>query len=257
MGFRRVAAVLGTLLVVLGRMTVPAIAAEEPVIAECWQGLSPDGALWQECPLGDYIADAVRRGTGADIALIPAGLLGDPRVGAGGITEAELEGSIPVDGGVVLCRLTGPELRKLLEDSVSRWTLTEQETLDPETSGYDRYLQISGFSMRADASALPGDRVLSVTKNGESVPLEDERWTVTAAIPDTLGIPGEPAAGELRALVRDYLRDQGTVELPEMDRVRVVGAHQRQIISFFPPLLIGVVVIFFGMSALLSRKRRC
>lgn len=243
------------LLAVLLMLAVPARAADT-VLAECWQGLSADNVQWQECPLGDYTADAVRAGTQAQIALIPAELLDSTLVGDGAITEADLQASIPRDCGVQVCTLSGPELKALLEDSASRWTLTERETLAPEASVYGGYLQISGCSVTLDASAPAGDRVVSVAVDGEPVPLEDEGWSVTAAIPDTLGISGDQASGSLRDMVRNYMVSEGAIALPEGERVRVIGAHQREIISYFPPGMIGVLVVIFALAGVLSMRRK-
>lgn len=243
------------LLAILLMLAVP-VGAADIVLAECWQGLSSDNAQWQECPLGDYTADAVRIGTGAQIALIPAELLGSPLVGDGSITEEDLQASIPVDCGVQICILTGPELKALLEDSASRWTLTDRETLDSEASAYGGYLQISGCTMKLDASAPVGDRVVSVTLDGTPVPLENAGWTVSTALPETFGRSDTPAPESLRGLVRNYMVSAGAIALPEGDRVRVIGAHQREIISYLSPSLIGIVVVIFALAGVLSLGRR-
>ena len=48
----------------------------------------------------------------------------------------------------------------------------------------------------------------------------------------------------------------GAIALPEGDRVRVIGAHQREIISYLSPSLIGIVVVIFALAGVLSLGRR-
>lgn len=231
-------------------------AAEDAVVARISQGLNGENASWRECPLGDYVADAVRAGTGTQIALIPAALLQGDLVGDGEVTEAELSALLTADADVYIYTLTASQLKALLEEGVSRWQLGEKETLDGEISAYEGFLQISGLAFKADASAAPGERILSVTLAGEPLELTDG-VEITAAIPEKLtGMSGKREDRTMLALLREYMTSQGTVELTERDRIQVIGAHERDIISWIPVWAVVVIVLIIGANAVLTKTRK-
>ena len=235
-----------------------ALAAPEDVIGSIAQGLSVDDALWKECPLGDYLADAVRERTGAQAALIPSELLKNALVGDGSVTEEDVAELLREDCAVYVYTLTASQFKALLEDSVSHWQLTERETLDSELSAYGGFLQISGFTMTADASAPVGERVISVTMGGDALDLDSDAQTIKTALPAVLnpGVPGVRADGTVLSMVRDRIAANGAVETPEGDRIRVIGAHARDIIGVIPPWFIGLLVIVLLANALLTKSRR-
>lgn len=239
-------------------LTATVSAANDGILAEIPKGLSIDDALWKECPLGDYVADAVRQGTGAQIALIPSGMLKDALMGGGGVTQADVAGLLWADDCVCIYTLTAAQLKALLEDSVSHWQLSEKETLDGEASAYDGFLQISGFTMTADATAAVGDRVVSITVGGEPLELTASAPTITAAIPASLETQAAGSLSDktLLTLVRDYIAEQGTVELPESGRIKVIGAHAQDIISIVSPWFLGMLLVVFLMNAVLSKSRK-
>lgn len=239
-------------------VTAEALAAPDDVIASIAQGLSVDDALWKECPLGDYLADAVRAETGTQAALIPSGPMKNALVGDGSVTEQDVTELLWADCGVYVYTLTAPQFKALLEDGVSHWRLTERETLDGEASAYEGFLQISGFTMTADASAPAGERVISITVNGEPLDLTSDSLTITVAILETLdpGVTGEQAEKTFLSMVREHIAAQGAVEIPEGERIRVIGAHARDIIAVIPPWFIGVLVIVLLANAFLTKSRR-
>lgn len=254
--FKRGVLALWVLLLTLAA-PVPACAADNGVLAEIPRGLSADGALWRECPLGDYVADAARQGTGAQIALIPSGLLKNALTGGDCVTEAGVAELLWADDPVYLYTLTAPQLKALLEDSVSRWQLSEKETIDAERSAYGGFLQISGFTMTADATAAVGERVISITVDGEPLDLTASGQTITAAIPAALKTQsgGVPSGKTLLTLIRGHIVEQGTVEPPEEGRIRVIGAHAQDIISVVSPWFPGLLLVVFLMNAALSKSR--
>ncbi|MBC7788898.1 MAG: bifunctional metallophosphatase/5'-nucleotidase [Anaerolineae bacterium] len=108
----------------------------------------------QEMPFGDLVADAIRFGTGADVALLNSGALRfDDVIAAGEITNYQLESVFLFadETRIVTFPLTGARLRELLEHGVS-------------AANYKRggFLQVSGVvfgfdSLRADGSRVVGD----------------------------------------------------------------------------------------------------
>ena len=232
--------------------------AEEPVIAEINQGLSVDDALWKECPVGDYVADAVRRETGAQVALIPSGLLKNALVGDLSVTEQDGTDILYRDETVYVYSLTVPQLKSLLEDSVSRWQLTEKETLDAEASAYEGFLQISGITMTADATAPVGQRVIGLKLDGEALELADETVRITVALPESVApeAEGRKAERSMNAMLRDYIVSQGVVTLEDTDRIKVIGAHARDIISVVPGWFFGILLVMLVANAFITGSRK-
>jgi 2',3'-cyclic-nucleotide 2'-phosphodiesterase (5'-nucleotidase family) len=127
--------------------------------------------------LGNWVADQARGAfDDADIAFLNAGglrLNEDIRKGDD-FTGWDLEGLFAYPPALVLVRLTGAELRGLLEHAVVGWP------------GNGRWLQVSGFSFQFD------------TKTGEILRLE--------RLTDAGPVPIEPEQ-ELRAATISYLYD--------------------------------------------------
>ncbi|MCI8539856.1 MAG: hypothetical protein HFF18_14585 [Oscillospiraceae bacterium] len=242
------------LLLLLSILQMP-VSATDNVLAQVPQGLSMEDALWRECPLGDYVADAVREGTGAQIALIPSGVLKNTLAG-GCVTEAELAQLLWADEAVYVCTLTAPQLKALMEDSVSFWRLSERETLDGDASAYSGFLQISGFTITADATAAVGERVVSIAVDGQPLEL-GQSVSITAALPASLKgeLPGNPTEGSLLTLIRGHITRQGTVEAPNSGRIRVIGAHAQDLTVLASPWFLVLLLAVFLINAVLSTDR--
>jgi len=111
-----------------------------------------DSISKRESPFGNMIADAMRIGTNADVALINSGALRfDDMMPAGPITRHMIEGVFLFadETRVVSFRMSGARLRELLEVSVGRDGL-----------GNGPYLQLSGVRFRFDATLPSGARVV-------------------------------------------------------------------------------------------------
>lgn len=206
--------------------------------AEVGMVVASDGALCRECELGDLGADALRRYTGADIALFA---LGDLGIGLqpGPADEQAIVQSFPNDAAVAVAELDEAALRALLEQSVAQITLDENERIDEMASANADFFCVSGFSFAYDASAPEGARIYELTLEGD---------TVTAALPARY--TGGESVCTVREAVTAYLDEQGTVQPPEGGRIRVLGANDNPIIGgVFPKsfvLVIVVVAVAFG-----------
>ncbi len=111
-----------------------------------------DSISKRESPFGNMIADAMRIGTNADVALINSGALRfDDMMPAGPITRHMIEGVFLFadETRVVTFPVSGARLRELLEVSVGRDGL-----------GNGPYLQLSGVRFRFDATRPSGARVV-------------------------------------------------------------------------------------------------
>jgi 5'-nucleotidase/UDP-sugar diphosphatase len=137
-----------------------------------WIGPSSGLSRRKESVLGDLVTDAMRAGTGADVALLNSGTLRlDHPIKPGPVTNHELEAIFPFadQTRVVTFPLTGARLRHLLEHGLSEKVL-----------GTGGFLQVSGLTYTYDPRRPSGTRLVGDLRggNGKVVGPAD---TVTAA----------------------------------------------------------------------------
>ena len=105
-----------------------------------------------ESMLGNLVTDAIRAGTGADVALLNSGTLRLDRViPSGAVTNHDIEGIFPFPDQtrIVMFPMTGARLKQVLEHSVSRGVL-----------GSGGFLQVSGLTFRFDPKQPSGRRIV-------------------------------------------------------------------------------------------------
>jgi 2',3'-cyclic-nucleotide 2'-phosphodiesterase (5'-nucleotidase family) len=192
-----------------------------------WIGPSSGVARQKESVLGDLVTDAMRAGTGADVALLNSGTLRlDHPIKPGPITNHELEAIFPFadQTRVVTFPLTGARLRSLLEHGVSEKVL-----------GTGGFPQVSGLTFTYDPHRPSGSRVVGDLRrgNGKAVGPRD---TVTAAFDvymacsggDGYSVPEAAAACSQKLsapravdLLTQYIGDSlgGRIEAPKDARV--------------------------------------
>lgn len=124
----------------------------------------------RETNVGNFITDAIRRATAADIGLMNGGSVrADTIIGPGRLTERDLLSILPFKNKLVKIEVTGATLRAALEHGVSRIAP------NAEPGGFP---QVSGVQYSFDASRNPGARLVDVKVNG--LPLNDtKRYTLT------------------------------------------------------------------------------
>jgi 5'-nucleotidase len=124
----------------------------------------------KETNVGNFIADAFRKATGADIGFTNGGSVrADALIGPGRLTQRDLLSILPFKNKLVKIEVTGATLRAALEHGVSR------SAEDSEPGGFP---QVSGVQFSFDASRSPGARLVDVKVNG--LPLDDaKKYTLT------------------------------------------------------------------------------
>ena len=133
----------------------------------------------QETNLGDFIADAFRAATGADVGLVNGGSIrADEIIGAGPLTMRHVLSILPFKNKVVKLEVSGATLREALEHGVAR----SAEDAEP-----GRFPQVSGIRFTFDANRPAGSRIVSLTVNGKPL---DEKKKYTLATSDYVGIDG-------------------------------------------------------------------
>jgi 5'-nucleotidase / UDP-sugar diphosphatase len=129
-----------------------------------------------ETIVGDIVADAMRDALVADVALINAGSIGT-EVLPEKINEETLEVMVPYPSDiVVLVKLSGADIFKALEKSVS--------SLPRRNSGF---LQVSGLTFSCDLNKKTGIRISNVRVNGEQL---DPKTVYKVALTDFLSSGG-------------------------------------------------------------------
>lgn len=143
----------------------------ERQIAVITQDITRDKNEAGESELGDLLADAQRSVMRTDVAFITTGTL-RADLEKGNVSWGDLFAIQPFSGTVVSMRLTGQQIRDVLE---RQW----QEPLPPHN------LDVSGLAYSYDATKPAGSRISEVLVGG--VPL-DRSATYTAAMMDYLSI---------------------------------------------------------------------
>ena len=120
----------------------------------------------RESMLGDLVSDAMRSGTGADVALLNSGTLRlDNVIQPGPISNHQLEAIFPFadQTRVVTFPLTGARLRRILEHGVSNGIF-----------GTGGFLQVSGLSFTFDPSKPSGRRLVGDIRRSSGLKLGSE-----------------------------------------------------------------------------------
>jgi 5'-nucleotidase len=133
----------------------------------------------QETNVGDFIADAFRTATGADVGLMNGGSIrADEIIAAAPLTKRDVLSILPFKNKVVKVELSGAILREALEHGVAR----SAEDAEP-----GRFPQVSGIRFAFDARRPPGSRIVDLSINGK--PLDLKR-NYTLAASDYIAIDG-------------------------------------------------------------------
>ena len=181
--------------------------------------------------VGDLVSDAMRSGTGADVALLNSGTLRlDNVIRPGPISNHQLEAIFPFadQTRVITFPLTGVGLRRILEHGVSNGVL-----------GTGGFLQVSGLSFTFDPSKPSGRRLVGEIRraSGRTLAPSDsvrvafgvysaceggDGYSVPEARPSCTNRESAPRAVDL---LIQYIADslKGRIEAPKNSRVVQVG----------------------------------
>jgi 5'-nucleotidase len=124
----------------------------------------------QETNVGNFIADAFRKSTNADVGLLNGGSIrADTIMSVGKLTQRDLLSILPFKNKLVKIEVTGETLRATLEHGVSR------TAPGAEPGGFP---QVSGVEFSFDASRPPGSRIVDVKVNGQPL-VNTKTYTLT------------------------------------------------------------------------------
>jgi 5'-nucleotidase len=134
----------------------------------------------RETNIGDFVADAFRKATGSDVAIMNGGSIrADDIIKAGELTRRDVLTMLPFKNRVVKIELSGATLRAALEHGVAR----SAEDAEP-----GRFPQVSGMRYVFDASRPPGSRITKLTIDGQPL---NERRNYTLATTDYVATGGD------------------------------------------------------------------
>jgi 2',3'-cyclic-nucleotide 2'-phosphodiesterase (5'-nucleotidase family) len=181
----------------------------------------------RESMVGNLVSDAMRAGTGAEVALINSGALRlDNVIPSGPVTNHLLEAMFPFSDQtrVVTFSLTGGRLRRLLEHSVSARIL-----------GTGGFLQVSGLSFTFDPARPSGSRLIGdirgdqgqVIAAGDSIRVAVGAYTACQGgdgykVPEAASACAQQASAPRAVdLLMRYIADSlgGRIERPKDSRV--------------------------------------
>jgi 5'-nucleotidase / UDP-sugar diphosphatase len=177
-----------------------------------------------EAAIGNLLADAVRLGTGAEIALVNGGGLRGNRIYPPGspITRRDVLAELPFGNKALLLDIAGSDLKEALEQSLAR--------AEGQSGAFPH---VSGLTVHADVTRPVGDRITSVMVNGEPL-AEQARYKLATNDFLARGGDGLRALERARMLIQPseaelladhmiaYVSSQGTVA-PVLEGRVVVG----------------------------------
>jgi 5'-nucleotidase len=127
----------------------------------------------EETNIADFIADAFRLASGADVALINGGSIrADDVLPAGELTVRDVLSILPFGNNLSVIEVTGEVLLQALEHGVS---------LTGPGAEPGRFAQVSGLRYSFDASKLPGVRISDVTVGGKPLDPKKKYTLVTTS----------------------------------------------------------------------------
>ncbi len=124
----------------------------------------------QETNVGNFVADAFRQATGADVALVNGGSIrADLTYNPGVLTKRDVLSILPFNNPVVKIEISGKTLRQALEHGVAR---------SAEDGEPGRFPQVSGMSFKFDTTLPAGSRLTEIKVGGK--PLDaNKTYTLT------------------------------------------------------------------------------
>ncbi|MBM3783809.1 MAG: hypothetical protein FJW30_05575 [Acidobacteria bacterium] len=112
--------------------------------------------------LGAWIAEAMRRGTGAELAMYGGWAYRGLPLPAGDVDIVDLiQCSRPFDQNLVTVRLTGLEIQQILDDNVPH--PKKDQPLRIDTPGASRLVRAAGFTYSFDAAKPDGQKITAIS----------------------------------------------------------------------------------------------
>lgn len=216
--------------------------------------------------VGSVAADAARHAAGAELAVLPSGLIaGAPPQGF--LSREQILEVFTENPALAVAEVTPAQLRAVLENAVSH-VVTDMETerIDRAASDWEGFAQVSGLVFKYDASAPVGGRIVWIKlPDGTKLDLDDSetRYSLVstqAVLGGALGYPVFEDARTLDMTIADalegYIAERGAeIYLDELERITAIGAGENQLVGVVstPVLAIALAVLVVLFAALRSK----
>ncbi|MDR0974214.1 MAG: 5'-nucleotidase C-terminal domain-containing protein [Ruminococcus sp.] len=194
-----------------------------------------------ESVIADMVADSMRWAANSDIAFCNAGNIRGP-IFAGKVTVGIISNVLPYSNLIYVADVKGSVIREVLQYSASLY--------GQEDGGF---MQVSGLSYAFDPEKPEGERLLSVTVNGD--PLDEEAYYSVATF-DFLALGGdnydmliEPfnnaravGNGDIAAVFAEYLNQTENSLSEPQNRIRIIpGGEVNSFAGAVPLMIISIV----------------
>ena len=161
----------------------------------------------EETNLGNFVADAVRDASGADIAILHAmAFRANALIDQGVIDEQAIRGSIASPTSkIVTLKLTPALLRTMMQRALTKY---------PDAN--PAFLQFSGMQVTFDSSQPAATRVKSISVDGKALNLTDTKTMLLVAMPRELAFG---AAGYVLDFTDDVTKSLQVTDVTVFDAI--------------------------------------
>ena len=224
---------------------------------------TPSGTQF-ECDLGKAAADAVRRGSAADAAMLPGGILVKEIRGLGDVTRGDIEQAFDTDHEIVTAEISPRQLAEYLEAGVSHLVVGEDEFVDYARSEYAGFPQLSGVTVECDVSAPAGERIREIrTADGTALALDEEAPMITIALTREIadGMYGYPplsaAAREEKTLVESFADGFSDIDLLSVSspRIRLIGTNENTVVHTLSRTVVFLAVVLLAVPVVWAKRK--
>src|ERR1035437_1597006 len=135
-----------------------------------------DSARLADTPIMDFVAETMRRASGADLASVSA-FSTEVKIPAGPVTVAQLAQLYPYENTLRVVRISGEALKAFLEQSAQYFRVTgsageSRVSANPAIPGYN-YEIVTGADYTIDLSRQLGERITGLSYRGKPVRKND------------------------------------------------------------------------------------
>ncbi|MFI5232947.1 MAG: 5'-nucleotidase C-terminal domain-containing protein [Gemmatimonadales bacterium] len=141
---------------------------------------SADSSRVADVPIMDFVAETMRRASGADLASVAA-FSTQVKIPAGAVTVAQMAQLYPYENTLRVLRISGAQLKAYLEQSAKYFRVTgsgdtARVSANPAIPGYNFEI-VSGVDYAIDLSQPPGERIAGLRYHGKTV-RENDSFTI-------------------------------------------------------------------------------
>ena len=188
------------------------------VIGHTTVAWNSDSARLADTPIMDFVAETMRRASGADLASVSA-FSTAVKIPAGPVTVAQLAQLYPYENTLRVLRISGEQLKAFLEQSAKYFRVTgsgsePRVSANPAIPGYN-YEIVTGADYTIDLSRQLGERITGLSYRGKPV-RENDSFTIALSNYRAEGsggyamLRGAPVVYDRQQDIRQLLIDEVT-----------------------------------------------